>query len=97
MEIFNDLKLRFEQQIWEKSPELAVIDSIIVSNKELVDIIKDDVRKKLKNNKLGRKDNPTVEQILRLAIYKEIKKLKMTIRNVSQKSIMFVRKNIEPI
>ena len=73
MKIFNDLKLRFEQQIWEKSPELAVIDSIIVSNKELVDIIKDDVRKKLKNNKLGRKDNPTVEQILRLAIYKEIK------------------------
>lgn len=75
MKIFNDLKLRFEQQIWEKSPELAVIDSIIVSKKELVNIIKDDVIKELKNNKLGRKDNPTVEQILRLAIYKEIKKL----------------------
>ena len=48
MEIFNDLKFRFEQQIWEKSPELAVIDTIIVSNQELVKIIKDDVREELK-------------------------------------------------
>ena len=75
MKIYNDLTLRFEQQVWEKSPELAVIDSIIVSYPQLVEIVMDDIIEGLKNNKFGRKDNPTVEQVLRLAIYKEIRKL----------------------
>ena len=75
MKIFNDLTLRFEQQVWLKSPELAVIDSIITSSPQLVEIVTDDITKGLKNNKFGRKDNPTVEQILRLAVYKEVRKL----------------------
>jgi len=75
MKILNDLTIRFENNIWSNSPQLAVIDVIIESNPQLIKIIAEDVTKNLKNNKFGRKDNPTVEQIFRLAIYKEIKKL----------------------
>jgi len=40
-----------------------------------VGIVEKDVLKGLKNNSMGRKDTPTVEQVLRAAIYKEIKQL----------------------
>ena len=75
MKLYNELKLRFEQPIWALHPELALFDTILDKNPEFVNFVEKDVLKGLKNNSMGRKDTPTVEQVLRAAIYKEIKRL----------------------
>ena len=75
MKIYEDLKLRFENPLWLLSPELAVADVLIDSDPEYINIVSNDVLKGLKNNNHGRKDNPTVEQVLRAAIYKEMKRM----------------------
>ena len=75
MNLFNDLKIRFEQPLWALNPELALFDTIIEQNPEVVKFIGNDVVKGLKSNNLGRKDTPTAEQVLRAAVFKEIKKL----------------------
>ena len=75
MQIYNELKLRFEQTIWSLHPELALFDTILEKKPEFVRWVEKDVLDGLKNNNYGRKDSPTVEQVLRAAIYKEIKQL----------------------
>ena len=75
MKIYEDLKLRFEKPLWLLSPELAVADVLIENNPEYINIVSKDVLEGLKNNNQGRKDNLTVEQVLRAAIYKEMKRL----------------------
>lgn len=75
MKIHEDLKLRFEKPLWLLSPELAVADVLIESNPEFINLVSGDVLEGLKNNSYGRKDNITVEQVLRAAIYKEMKRL----------------------
>jgi IS5 family transposase len=42
---------------------------------DIYNLVKDEITSGEKNNNLGRKDRPTVEQIVRAAIYKEVKKL----------------------
>jgi len=75
MRIYEELKLRFEKTLWLLSPELAVADVLIETNPEYMAIVSKDVQEGLKNNTYGRKDNPSVEQVLRAAIYKELKRL----------------------
>lgn len=75
MEILNDIILRFENPLWAKVPEFAVIDTILEKNPHIIEIVALDIMLGLKNNNMGRKDNPTVEQILRIAIYKELRGL----------------------
>ncbi len=75
MQLYNELKLRFEQPLWKLNPELALFDTIIEKNPKIVETISNDILNGLKSNNLGRKDTPTVEQILRAAIFKEIKQL----------------------
>jgi IS5 family transposase len=75
MELYNELKIRFEQPLWALNPELALMDTIIEHHPEVVKMIEIDVVKGLKSNNLGRKDTPTVEQILRASIFKETKQL----------------------
>jgi hypothetical protein len=75
MKTFNDLCLRFENPVWQHYPELAVMDSILESHPELVNLVKDDVTRGSRSQRLGRKDGPSVEQIMRAAIYKEIKRV----------------------
>ncbi len=75
MEIYIELKLRFEQTIWSLHPELALFDTIIEKKPEFIRLVEKDVLAGLKNNNFGRKDSPTVEQVLRAAVYKEIKQL----------------------
>ncbi len=75
MKLLNDLSLQFEKPLWALNPELAVIDSILEGEPEIYNLVKDDVTAGEKSSKLGRKDIPTIEQILRAAIYKEIKTL----------------------
>ena len=75
MKLFNDLKLKFEQPNWASNPEFALFDTVLEEHPELMELLAVDITKGCKRSQFGRKDTPTVEQIVRAAIYKEIKKL----------------------
>jgi len=71
MKLLESLRLVFERPLWAKFPELAVYDAILENRIDIVKIFEKDLLKDLKNNNLGRKDSPSVEQIIRAIIYKE--------------------------
>ena len=73
MKLFNELKLKFEHPNWTKNPEFGVIDTILELHPEIYNIFKFDIIGNEDISIFGRKDTPTVEQIVRAAIYKEIK------------------------
>ncbi len=75
MKLFSDLTLKFEQANWVKNPEFGLMDTILEQRADLLDIIKYDVIGDNKNSGFGRGDVPSVEQIMRAAIYKELKNL----------------------
>ncbi len=75
MKIFNDLTLKFEQPNWANNPEFALFDTILEHHPELIKLFSNDITHGCKNNQFGRGDTPTVEQIVRAALYKEMKKL----------------------
>jgi len=75
MNLFSDLTIKFEQANWAKNPEFGLIDAILTERLDLLAIIEGDVTKEAKKSKFGRKDIPSVEQIMRAAIYKELKGL----------------------
>ena len=71
--MFNDLLLKFEKPDWSANPEFCVIDTILESRPDLIlmfgsDIIGDEVA-----SSFGRQDTPSVEQIVRAAIFKEMR------------------------
>ena len=73
MKIYSDFILKFEQANWSKNPEFGLIDTILEQNPDILLLIKSDVLGDSKNNHLGRGDVPSLEQIMRAAIYKELK------------------------
>lgn len=75
MQIFEPLKLKFEQPNWANNPELALIDSVLEQRPDLVRMFESDIRKDSKNSVFGRGDAPSVEQIVRAGIFKELKGL----------------------
>lgn len=75
MKLFNDLMLKFEQPDWKENPEFGLIDTILEDHPEIIKFVYSDLSNYVKNSQYGRKDNPTVEQIVRAAIYKEMKNL----------------------
>lgn len=75
MKIFNDWKLLFEKPNWASNPEFGLIDTIIEKHPELYDIVKSEITLKESITNFGRKDTPTVEQIVRAAIFKEMRGL----------------------
>ena len=76
MKLFNgQMVLRFRKRNWTRDPELVVIDTILEQRRELYKIVIPDLKKLSKDSRMGRKDIPTVEQIVRAAIYKEIKSM----------------------
>ena len=75
MQLFNELCLRYEQSDWAHNPEFGLLDAILEEHPELYDEIKADVLIGTKESTLGRKDTPSVEQIVRAALYKELKGL----------------------
>ena len=76
MKLYTDLKLRFDTPIWGLHPELALFDVLLDKNPDFGKIVSTDVLSGIKVSPFGRKDSPSIEQILRAAIYKEIKGLK---------------------
>jgi IS5 family transposase len=75
MKILNDLRLKLDNPNWAVDPELALIDTILNQNPKLYEIFAEDINGLNQSSKLGRQDSPTVEQVVRAALYKEIKKL----------------------
>jgi IS5 family transposase len=75
MKILNELKLKFEKPIWALAPELALIDTILNENPRLYEMVAPDIMELNKSSTVGRQDSPTVEQVVRAALYKEMKKL----------------------
>src|SRR4030043_428839 len=75
MKILNELRLKLEKPLWALDPELAFIDTILDENSRLYEIIAPDIMELNKSSKVGRQDSPTVEQVVRAALYKEIKEL----------------------
>jgi IS5 family transposase len=75
MKILNDLRLKLERPIWALDPELALMDTILAENPKLYEVVAPDIVGLNKNSPMGRQDSPTVEQVVRAAIYKEVKKL----------------------
>jgi IS5 family transposase len=73
MKLFNDLMLKFENPDWARQPIFCVIDTILESNPGIILMMKDDVVGYEPFSNFGRKDTPSVEQIVRSAIYKELK------------------------
>lgn len=75
MQLFDNFKIQFEQPNWQLDPELGLIDSILDQHPHLIAMLKEDIIGNEKPSQFGRKDTPTVEQIVRAAIFQEIKKL----------------------
>jgi len=75
MKILNDLRLKLEKPNWAWDAELALIDTILNENPRLYEIIAPDIMDLNKSSGKGRQDSPTVEQVVRAALYKELKKL----------------------
>jgi IS5 family transposase len=75
MRLYNELQLRFDSPFWALYPEFALFDVILEKKPELIKLVSKDVLAGIKESVFGRKDSPTVEQILRAAVYKEVKQL----------------------
>ena len=75
MKLFEDFKLKFEQPNWARDPELGLIDTILEKHTDLYQLLSQDITKGCKDSIFGRGDTPSVEQIVRAAIYKELKGL----------------------
>jgi IS5 family transposase len=73
--IFENWRLKFEQPDWARNPEFGLIDTILEQHPELVKLLAPDITAHEKQTNFGRKDIPSVEQIVRAAIYKELKGL----------------------
>jgi IS5 family transposase len=75
MKIFEAFRIKFDHADWSHNPELGLLDTILEIHPELLKIVEADIRKGEKQSVYGRQDMPSVEQIVRAAIYKELKGL----------------------
>jgi IS5 family transposase len=75
MKLFEEIQLKFESPDWKSDPILGFIDTILESHIELTKSLASDITSGQSESNFGRGDTPSVEQIVRAAIYKEIKNL----------------------
>ena len=75
MKLLESLTLKFEKADWANNPEFGLLDTILEEHPELIKLLGPDITKGCKQSDFGRKDTPSVEQIVRAAIYKELKQL----------------------
>jgi len=73
MKIYNDLLLKFESPDWTLNPAFCVFDTIIEKNPSIIEMMKDDIMGSEPFSEFGRQDTPSVEQIVRAAIFKEMR------------------------
>ena len=75
MKIFEPLTLKFEDGNWASDPELGLIDTILELNPKLIKNMGEEITQGQSDSGFGRQDIPSVEQVVRAAIYKEMKNL----------------------
>jgi IS5 family transposase len=75
MRLFEEFKIKFETPDWSRNLELGLVDTILEQHPHLIAILAEDITRGQKASVFGRKDTPSVEQIVRAAIYKELKGL----------------------
>lgn len=75
MKLYHDLTLKFERPQWRNNTEFALIDTILEDHPELIELLSKDILGGNNSSKFGRQDTPSVEQIVRAAIFKEMKNL----------------------
>ena len=75
MKIFEPLMLKFEDGNWANDPELGLMDTILEQNPRLIKMMENDITLGEPISNFGRQDSPSVEQVVRAAIYKEMKNL----------------------
>ena len=73
--LFETLRLKFEKADWSRNPEFGLLDTILEQHPELIKLVEADIINGCKISDFGRQDMPSVEQIVRAGIYKEIKAL----------------------
>ena len=73
MKLYNDWVLKFQKPDWSRNPEFGVIDTILELHPDIFHLFKSDIIGNEDVNNFGRKDTPSVEQIVRAAIFREIK------------------------
>ncbi|GHV79855.1 transposase [Spirochaetia bacterium] len=73
--LFEPLMLKFKEPNWERNPEFALIDTVLEEHPELIRMMKDDVCRGSAESNFGRQDTPSVEQIVRGAIYKQLRNI----------------------
>jgi IS5 family transposase len=73
MKLFESLKLKFENPDWSRNPEFGLIDTILEKHPYLLEMVRPDITDGHKDSNFGRGDTPSVEQIMRAAIFKEMK------------------------
>jgi IS5 family transposase len=74
MKLLNELSLTLENPYWAADTEFALFDTILTLHPEICELVRNDFSAHTRKS-LGRKDSPTIEQILRGAFYKELKHL----------------------
>jgi len=75
MTILTSFHAKTNQPVWHLDPELALCETVLTQCPEVIDLVKEDVLALGKQNGLGRQDSPSVEQVVRAALYKEVKGL----------------------
>src|SRR5215469_2987336 len=75
MKLYEPLILKFENGNWSSDPELGLMDTILEQHPKLIKMLEKDITQGKCMSQFGRQDTPSVEQIIRCAIYKEMKKL----------------------
>ncbi len=75
MNMLTSFHAKTNQPLWHLDPELALCETVLTQCPEVIDLVKDDVLALGTQNDLGRHDSPSVEHIVRAAIYKEVKGL----------------------
>ena len=75
MVLFEKFKKQTAQVDWSKNLELGLLDCLLDTHPELLEYVRADITSGLKESNFGRKDTPSVEQILRAALFKEIRGL----------------------
>jgi transposase, IS5 family len=75
MNMLTSFQAKTNQPLWHLNPELALCETVLTQCPEVIDLVKDDVLALGKQNGLGRQDSPSVEQVIRAAMYKEVKGL----------------------
>ena len=75
MKLFQPACLRFGRRQWARHPELALLDALLEEHPELIKMLAPDITRGEVSSSQGRQDKPSVEQVVRAALFKELKGL----------------------